>query len=589
MRVFFELAFQQTQITQVDLVDIIPPRGLGQGRAVPLLVQNMQESFARTVLQLQAEGRPLTEAFTTKRVMLTTALMNLYAFMDERRVDDAATINDLFAKANPGLNITMEASAGAIDPRQSADPTSANYMHWYDPDIKTQNYPDPTCIGVDPITYKVNALDLETMLYGEIPNHQGPSGPCPNRGGTLMGPQIKGTDYTDWRMVTVRPPTGSETRTMFYDLYTLRNASQLLIATPHPGFFSTPAFFANWPTNSSNQMRVTLNQALIVATNAQIDGTDPTTPTSTPGLDGEHAQPNTSCFGCHQLLDPTRSILSSTYSWFYYPQTDTQLKQQPGLFAFNGVIASMRTIDDFANLLTTHPLVATAWGQKLCYYANSSACDPNDPEFQRITNDFKSSSFAWSTLVRELMSSPIVTNAKETVTAQTNGQIVSVSRRDHICAQLNNRLGFVDICELDQTYQKRQGPSGLALIVSGLPSDGYGRGSTVPVLPTDANLFYRAGLENICGSVSQMVIDAAPNPQQPGAKKWSSSDIDGAINDFVGTIMGMTSSDPRASQANSILHSHYTAATGNGATATDALRSTFVVACLSPSFIGIGM
>jgi hypothetical protein len=589
MRVFFELAFQQTQITDVDFVANIPPRGLGQGRAVPLLVQNAEESFARTVLQLQAEGRPLTEAFTTKRVMMTTALMNLYAFLDERRVADDATITDPFAAQNPGLNVTLEASAGPIDPRDSVDPTkTATYMHFYNPDIKTQNYPDATCIGVDPISFRATSLDTEAMLYGEIPNHQGPSGPCPTRGGTLMGPQIKGTDYTDWRMVTIRPPANGEKRTTFYDLYTLRSASELVIATPHPGFFSTPAFFANWPTNSSNTMRVTVNQALIVATGAQVDGNDATTPSTTPGLDAAHAQPGTACFGCHQLLDPTRSILSATYSWFYYPQTDATLKSQPGLFAFNGVIAPMQNIDDFANLLATHPLVPTAWGQKLCYYANSAACDPTDPEFQRITNDFKSSNFAWNTLVREMMSSPIVTNATETTTAQTNGEIVSVSRRDHLCAQLNNRLGLVDICELDQTFRRGQ-PSTVASIVTGLPSDGYGRGSTVPVLPTDANLFYRAGLENICISVSQMVVDAAPNPQQPGARNWKSSDYNNAIDDFIGLMMGLTASDPRADQARAILHDHFNAASQSGASATDSLRSTFVVACLSPSFIGIGM
>jgi hypothetical protein len=34
--------------------------------------------------------------------------------------------------------------------------------------------------------------------------------------------------------------------------------------------------------------------------------------------------------------DPTRSILSSTYSWFYYPPTDPALIGEPGLFAFQG-------------------------------------------------------------------------------------------------------------------------------------------------------------------------------------------------------------------------------------------------------------
>src|SRR4051794_28389694 len=88
MMVFFELAFQQTQITAADFVDIVPTQGLGVGRAIPLLVQNVRESFARTVLQLTAEGRPLTDAFTTKRLMMTPALMELYAFLDTRLVND---------------------------------------------------------------------------------------------------------------------------------------------------------------------------------------------------------------------------------------------------------------------------------------------------------------------------------------------------------------------------------------------------------------------------------------------------------------------------------------------------------------------
>ena len=79
-----------------------------------------------------------------------------------------------------------------------------------------------------------------------------------------------------------------------------------MLTIPRVGFFTTPAFFANWQTNTSNQMRVTTNQALIVATGAAVDGTDTTVPPSTPGLDAAHAAPGTACFGCHQLLDPTR-------------------------------------------------------------------------------------------------------------------------------------------------------------------------------------------------------------------------------------------------------------------------------------------
>jgi hypothetical protein len=53
--------------------------------------------------------------------------------------------------------------------------------------------------------------------------------------------------------------------------------------------------------------------------------------------------------------------------------------------------------------------------------------------------------------------------------------------------------------------------------------------------------------------------------------------------------MALTPSDPRAAQATSILTSHLHAAMQAGQTASDSLKSTFVAACLSPSFIGIGM
>jgi hypothetical protein len=590
MMVFFELAFQQTQISAIDFIDFIPNNGLGVGRAVPLLVQNARESFARTVLALTAEGKPLTDAFTTKRLMMTPALMELYAFLDARQINDAGGTNDAFSKAFPGKKISIGTAAGPIAFADSIDPTSPKFMQWYSPDIAGLTYTgQPLCTGLDPITFNLNAASLHTMLYGEIPNHPDADGKnCGQRAGSVASEIIAPADFTTWKMITLRSPNAGEARTVFYDLPALRTASELVLTTPHPGFFSTPAFFANWPTNSSNQMRVTLNQALIVATGTAIDGTDRTAPTTTPGLDAEHAPSQTACFGCHQQLDPTRSILSATYSWFYYGQTDQALVKQPGLFAFQNVIAPVQTIDDFAQQLAHHPLVASAWGQKLCYYVNSAPCDPADPEFLRVLDVYATSGGSWNALVRELLSSPITTNTARTTTGTTNGQVIAVSRRDHLCAALNNRLGFVDICQLDSTFRGRA-TSTIATIVSGMPSDGYGRGSTIPVLPNQPTLFYRAGLENVCAQIAVQVIDAAANVDQPGVKKWSSTQPDAAIADFVATLMALAPSDARAAQAQAILTTHFHDAIAAGEVAKDALRSTFVAACLSPSFIGIGM
>jgi hypothetical protein len=334
-------------------------------------------------------------------------------------------------------------------------------------------------------------------------------------------------------------------------------------------------------------MRVTMNQTLIVALGAQVDGTDGTQPTSTPGLDTVHAS-QAACAVCHVTLDPLRSIFASTYSWNYHAQDETAFATQKGLFVFRGVQQPVTSMSDMGGVLAQHPLFGSAWAQKLCTYANSSPCLPTDPEFQRVVAAFKAASYSWDTLVAELMSSPLVTNASATATAAANGEVVAVSRRDHLCAALNARLGFDDVCGLDAVTRKQE-QAAITQIASGLPSDGYGRGATMPVLPNQPTLFYRAGTENICTTVAAMVIDVATAKQVAGVKQWSSKDPTTAISEFVSIVMGLVPSDARAAPATTLLTSHFTDAMKQGATASNALQSTFIAACLAPSAVSIGL
>jgi hypothetical protein len=289
------------------------------------------------------------------------------------------------------------------------------------------------------------------------------------------------------------------------------------------------------------------------------------------------------------LLDPTRSIFSANMSWNYHNQVDPLLTAQPGLFAFRGVVQPVATLVDFANVLAKHPLVASGWVQKLCYYVNSVACDESDPEFQRIVALFQSSNYAWNTLIKALVTSPLTTHAASTLTAQTAGDVVAVSRRDHLCAAFNARLGMTDACALHVLTKK---PSAAAIpeIVSGLPSDTYGRGAVAPILPNEPTLFFRAGAENLCEAIAAEVVDPAAGSSPAGAVAWSSTQPDAAIADFVGIVMAITPSDPRSAPARTLLKSHFASATQQpGINATDALRSTFVVACLAPSSVSIGL
>jgi hypothetical protein len=576
---FFELAFQQTQITPIDFVDM-----LDQGQLQlqnPLLLQNVQQSFARTMLDVAMKGQPFTQAPTTQTHALTTALKTFYALLDVWQIANGMNaVTDYFQKANPSLTIYV--TAKSIPLKDTLDPTNANYMHWTDPGVA--NMKGGAACQTDPISYPARANTLFYILQGSLPGRKLADGTqCP--GGSGAG-QLTAADYSDWTMTTIRAPSGAEAATPFYDLQTLRGGTQMVLERPYVGFFSTPAFFANWQTNQSNQMRVTLNQTLIVATGAQIDGSDGTTPSSTPGLDSAHAS-NAQCVGCHQLLDPTRSILASTFSWNYGLQIDPTWQNQKGLFAFQGVESKVTNIFDFANVLATHPLFASAWAQKLCYYVNSEACTSNDPEFQKIVDAFKASSYSWNALVKAVVTSPITTHAVSTATATTNGEVVGVSRRDHICAAWNARLGFADICGLDAS-QKPAAPANALAIVNGLPSDGYGRGSVAPVLPNQPSLFYRAGTENLCEAIAALVIDNKSPPA--GAKTWSSAQADAAIPEFVSLVMGVPPSDPRSGALLGALQAHFASAKAqSGATATDALQSTFAAACMAPSAVSMGM
>jgi len=85
--------------------------------------------------------------------------------------------------------------------------------------------------------------------------------------------------------------------------------------------------------------------------------------------------------------------------------------------------------------------------------------------------------------------------------------------------------------------------------------------------------------------VAAAVVDA-PSP----GGRWSSARPDAAIADFVGTVMALVPSDPRATRARQLLDGHFRAALQEpGITPPQALQSTFVVACLAPSAISVGL
>jgi hypothetical protein len=295
------------------------------------------------------------------------------------------------------------------------------------------------------------------------------------------------------------------------------------------------------------------------------------------GKDGEHSDPTSPCYSCHQTMDPMRNIFRQAYTYSYHAQHDPAQVYSTASFDYLGEQAALTSFDDFANALIQHPLYPSAWAQKLCYYANSSGCSEDDPEFLRVVKAFTDASYDFHTLLRELFSSPLVTGQASTKTWRDTGETVSIARQDHFCAALTNRLQLTTSLCVGITDKTTA-----TAVANNIPLDGYLRGAEAPALSTAQTPFYRGATESLCAYAASLTIDK-PKSRYDSTKK------DAAITDFVANIMGITSADPNNATVTQLLSDNYTAAIAAGAKPTDALTSTFVTACLSPTSVAIGL
>ena len=615
---FFKKAFQQTQISQNDFFDQIGTTQLG---ALPMFTQ-AQESMSRTALKAIADGRPFSDTVTTHTFMMTPMLMSMYLAMDQAQVDDAGKVTMSLPAPDGSLvtaqnfYVTYRAQGGPIPLSETMDPNSPNFMHFAAPATFSCTMPKVDNTGhvltdmngkaitmVVPYTERkyttVTGPFLALFGYATrdfVADPTNPNGPPSlvipsdvlpaqkplyhyNCGASVQFTSPNSTaDDSVWRPVTVRAPNPGEKLTPFYDLVKLRQANEIVVRTPRVGFFSTPAFFSNWTTNKSNQHRDTLNQALIVGVGRSINPVDKGTSTVLDnGKDGIHSDPTSPCYSCHQTMDPMRNVFRQAFSYSYHSQHDPTQLYSTASFDYLGETAALASLDDFASALVKHPLYPVAWAQKVCFYANSSACSEDDPEFQRITKLFAQSNFDFHALVRELLSSPLVTGASTTKTWRDLGETVSISRQDHFCSALTNRLQLATSLCTGITNNTTA-----VAVANNIPYDGYLRGAEAPALSTDQTPFFRGATESLCSYAADVTVDKT-NSRYASAKK------DSAITDFVANIMGITASDPNNTALAKALSDHYDAAVKAGATPTDSLKSTFITACLSPTSVAMGL
>ena len=562
---FFQNAFQQTQLNRQSFVDQVPDQAIDAR-----LLDNLQNSFAMTAIQLTMnEGRPFTDVLTTDRMAMTAPMATFLAYLDNKHISDANRGTDGLLVANPNFQITLTNKSGPIPLEKTLNPADPLFMNWYVPTWPAPMPPTPAC--ADPIVFKKDTTRLYQSFYGTV---SAARGICEVNIQTT--PVFDAAAFSAWRMVRIRAPKAGENPTPFWDLNAMRTANELVLRVPRVGFFSTPAFFANWPTNTANQARVTMNQTLIVALGRSFDDSNNTVPVTSPALDAKHAS-EPACYACHKTLDPMRQVFRQAFTFMGHEQKDPAQVSLPGVFAFDGVTRPISSPKELGEAMASHPRFAIAWTQKLCYWANSAPCLESDPEFLRVAQVFEKSGFSWPRLVRELLSSPLVTGARNTQTFAEQGLTISVTRRDQLCVAMSSRLGLPNVCAVGRA------PALIPLV----PSDGYARGATAPVLATDPSLFYRAATEQLCRSFADSAVDTtvAGKPS-----RYSSKAVDAAITDMVRTIMGVLPADPRYAELRQILVEHQAAAAKTaGISATDALKSTFVLACQAPTSLSLGL
>ncbi len=605
------------------------------------LVQNLQDSFALTAWEMVKEGtEPFSDVLTTQRFVMTTGLLSLYTEIE--MPDDEPYNFSGGANTNAKLQWKLD-YVNTIPLADSLNPQSSNYMVFDDekPAVSGRGFLTPTCQGTGDtvggtaktvVQFGTSAsgsnfsptggyAQLFQRLIGYTPRY--PFVGSPDCWEHPSKPYMSDSDVSDWRWVTIAPKQSGDSYVQPYDLPTLRNASTIKLAMPRVGFYTTPAFLALWNTNDSNQHRVTMNQTLIASLGASFTPDNQLTPLSEVGLASSHTTTSGECYGCHKSLDPMRMFFGNQYDFndrndfvknpfngsqpnprpttplqtgFAFADVNWQSPSGGASMADLGPLLLKATDQDSSDSGGPLPLFAVSVAQNLCYWANSNACSTSDPVFRGIVGDFVSSNYNFTALVKELFSSPLLTGAAATATypADSSGSEtvpVSIARQAHFCAALSNRTGIADICALQAAVPTSTQTTTLT-IAGSVAADAFSRGSPTPVTPAYPDLFYRAASEELCENVAKLVVDVTGGPYT--SSSTSCTNGDGLLTKFAEQVMGVNPSDPAHAQAISILENHCAAAakvktSGGGSAQTNSVRSTFVLACESPTSLGIGL
>jgi hypothetical protein len=566
---FFRQAFQQEQIGETELL----PQLRGFINYNPLkneLMENLQSQFAMMALSWFKERQPFSQALTTRKFLMTVPMMVMYAAMDAIPVDDkgkaSATDSWLLARyPNLEARTVPVPDAEATRVRDHLDPNG--------PEPFVFRVAQSKCGGRQE-KGTISALTLiRSAMFGNPP-------------GCSSAPHIfTPEERSTWRWVTIRPPRSGEQPTAFWDIGKLADpkTTELVLHTPRVGFMTTPAFFANWDTNESNDFRVTANQALIVALGRAFNDNEVAIPLADTAIDKEHAEPGTVCYGCHAPLDPMRDFFRLNFTIHYHyrpPRVRAGLPAKAG-FSLEGSPARTGVdMEVLADALVKHPRFPIAWVQKLCVFANAKSCLEEDPEVTRIAKIFVDADFDFAVLARELFSSPLVTFSRPTLTAERQGIAMGIARRELMCERILNRMDVASGCKgTPQVHRVKP-------LADGIPGSSFARGANDAVVPSEPAMFSTLAQERVCEEIAGLAI--ASN------QRLDPKDPEIVLDRLASEVMGLWREDPRWGPVRAALARHYQAGVAESTSRneslrrTDALKRTFVVACASAPAAAVG-
>ena len=161
MRGFLRSAFQQdaTEEGIAGMLNFADLSGFGRFEnpreaAAQLLLENIRESFARTVVRMIAEDRPWPDVMTADTFEMTTALMVFQAALERIYINDQFQRKVLAWPELEGTFTLYQNAAEAPPSEQAFNPRHARFLHIYQPRF------DRLCVPTAQATVEVQSTNF---------------------------------------------------------------------------------------------------------------------------------------------------------------------------------------------------------------------------------------------------------------------------------------------------------------------------------------------------------------------------------------------------------------------------------------------